>query len=71
MFRETIVILFRINSDKDNMSSVVHIQISGHFDADSLVCMYTRYVHACPTLCNPWTAAHQAPLSMKFSREEY
>ena len=25
----------------------------------------------CPTLCDPWTAAHQAPLSMEFSRQEY
>ena len=25
----------------------------------------------CPTLCDPWTAAHQAPLSMEFSRQEH
>ena len=25
----------------------------------------------CPTLCDPWTAAHQAPLPMGFSRQEY
>ena len=25
----------------------------------------------CPTLCNPWTVPHQAPLSMGFSRQEY
>ena len=25
----------------------------------------------CPTLCDPWTAAHQAPLFMNFSRQEY
>ena len=25
----------------------------------------------CPTLCDPWTIAHQAPLSMGFSRQEY
>ena len=25
----------------------------------------------CPTLCNPWTAARQAPLSMGFFRQEY
>ena len=27
----------------------------------------------CPTLCDPmdWTVAHQAPLSMEFSRQEY
>ena len=23
----------------------------------------------CPTLCNPWTVAHQTPLSMGFSRQ--
>ena len=28
-------------------------------------------VAQCPTLCNPWTVAHQAPLSMRFSRQEY
>ena len=25
----------------------------------------------CPTLVTPWTVAHQAPLSMGFSRQEY
>ena len=25
----------------------------------------------CLTLLTPWTAAHQAPLSMRFSRQEY
>ena len=25
----------------------------------------------CPTLCDPWTAVHQAPLSMKLPRQEY
>ena len=25
----------------------------------------------CPTLCDPWIVAHQAPLSMEFSRQEY
>ena len=31
------------------------------------------HVHAqsCPTLCNPWIVACQAPLSMEFSRQEY
>ena len=24
----------------------------------------------CPTVCYPWTVAHQAPLSMEFSRQE-
>ena len=26
---------------------------------------------SCPILCNPWTVAHQAPMSMGFSRQEY
>ena len=26
---------------------------------------------SCPTLATPWTAAHQAPPSMGFSRQEY
>ena len=26
---------------------------------------------SCPTLSTPWTVAHQAPLSMEFSRHEY
>ena len=26
---------------------------------------------SCPTLCNPWTVARQAPLSMGFPRQEY
>ena len=25
----------------------------------------------CPTLATPWSVAHQAPLSMEFSRQEY
>ena len=26
---------------------------------------------SCLTLCNPWTVSCQAPLSMKFSRQDY
>ena len=39
-------------------------------------CVY-MYVYICvcaksfPTLCTPWTVACQAPLSMRFSRQEY
>ena len=32
------------------------------------VCLVTRL---CLTLCDPWTVARQAPLSMEFSRQEY
>ena len=28
-------------------------------------------VQSCPTFCDPWTAAHQAPLFPEFSMQEY
>ena len=28
-------------------------------------------VQSCLTFCDPWTVAHQAPLSMEFSGQEY
>ena len=31
----------------------------------------SEVTQSCPTLCNPWTVAHQAPPSMGFSRQEY
>ena len=37
----------------------------GQIESDSEV------AQSCPTLCDPWTVAHQAPLSMGFSRQEY
>ena len=30
-----------------------------------------KVTQSCPTLVTPWTAAHQTPLSMGFSRQEY
>ena len=35
------------------------------------VCVCVLVAQLCHTLCNPWTVAHQAPLSMEFSRQEY
>ena len=31
----------------------------------------SEVVQSCPTLCDPWTVAHQAPPSMGFFRQEY
>ena len=31
----------------------------------------SEVAQSCPSLCTPWAAAHQAPLSMGFSRQEY
>jgi len=30
-----------------------------------------KLLQSCPTPSDPWTAAHQAPPSMGFSRQEY
>ena len=30
-----------------------------------------KVTRLCPTLATPWTVAHQVPLSMGFSRQEY
>ena len=35
------------------------------------VCVYAKSLQLCPTLCDPMTAAHQAPLSLGFSRQEH
>ena len=35
------------------------------------VCMHAKLLQLCLTLCDPWTVALQAPLSMGFSRKEY
>ena len=31
----------------------------------------SEVAQSCPTLCDPWTVAHQAPPSTGFSRQEY
>ena len=31
----------------------------------------SEVAQSCPTLCDPWTVAHQASPSMGFSRQEY
>ena len=38
-----------------------HHQVHGH----------AKSLQSGPTLCEPWTVAHQVPLSMGFSRQEY
>ena len=34
-------------------------------------CVHVKSLQSCPTLCDPMTIAHQAPLFMEFSRQEY
>ena len=33
--------------------------------------MRAKSLQLCPTFCDPWAAAHQAPLSTGFSKQEY
>ena len=33
--------------------------------------MRAKLPQSCPTLFDPWTVAHEAPLSVGFSRQEY
>ena len=35
------------------------------------VCVCVLVIQSCPTLCDPWTIAGQAPLSLEISRQEY
>ena len=34
-------------------------------------CMHAKLLQWCSTVCDPWIVAHQAPLSIGFSRQEY
>ena len=43
---------------------------AGVFEQD-LMKVKVLVTQSCPTLVIPWTVAHQAPLSMEFSRQEY
>ena len=36
-----------------------------------LVIQFSSIAQSCLTLCDPWTVAHQVPLSIGFSRQEY
>ena len=54
-----ILILSRISKEK--------LRETLHLSSFSL----TQLLQSCPTLCNLWTVAYQAPLSVVFSRQEY
>ena len=46
--------------------------VTGCYSWTSYACMHTKSLQLYPTLCDPWwTVAHQVPLSMEFSRQEY
>ena len=59
---------------KDHYSCVV-VPLLGTINIHLLVYMLPKVevlvTQLCPTLCDPWTADCQTPLSMEFSRQEY
>ena len=59
--------LFKSEPQKGSISPPPLLQST----SSPLVCMCAKLLQSCPTLCNPWTVARQASLSMGFSRQEY
>ena len=54
------------------------MRLEKEFDLNSTFSTYfcmllllSQSLQSCPTLCDPITAAHQAPLSLGFSRQEH
>ena len=50
-----------ILTDKQHQRAQVHVPREEWDLTSKLRCLVAQ---SCPTLCDPWTAAHQAPLSM-------
>ena len=58
------------------MTAITATAITRTFDLLHFKCVYSLssgglVAKSCPTLATPWIAAHQAPLSMGFPRQEY
>ena len=54
---------------KDNLRERIHAVLQSAQILSVYMCVLV--VQLCPTLCEPWTVAHQAPLSMEFYRKEH
>ena len=50
------------------LSEFVYVLKWSYLKVNEVKCVHTQ---SCPTLQPLWTVAHQAPLSMEFSRQEY
>ena len=51
---------------------LIHSCISlSEFKTTYNICVHAKLLQSCPTLCDPWTIAHQVPLSMGFPGQEY
>ena len=54
----------------EQLKSICIIQLLGvHLCVSVYACVCAKSLQSCPTLCDPWAVAHQAPLSMGFSRQ--
>ena len=42
----------------------------GNREIKTSTCVHAQALQPCPTFCNPMDGAHEAPLSMGFSRQE-
>ena len=63
--------LFR-NKNAQCLLNVVSIHIFVYLQHNIFIyCMRANPLQSCPTLCDPWTVACQASLSMGFFRQEY
>ena len=51
--------------------SLYHFSDHFSFEQERRIMKAHLLTQSCPTLATPWTVAHQAPLSMGFSRQEY
>ena len=50
--------------------SYLHTCTHTHTHSQYCLCCLVTQAQLCPTFCDPWTVAHQTPLSMGFSRQE-
>ena len=60
----------RPDSKGGNVNSYTLIGVQGSYYAPGCCCCYL-VTQLCLTLCDPWTVACQAPLSVGFCRQEY
>ena len=54
-----------------NLTFQLKVNCNNLFFKQVVVVVGGLVTESCPTLATPWTVAHQAPLSMEFSRQEY
>ena len=65
----TLSLIMRITSDKSQLKGIVQnpwlVAFQSHSEVKVLV------AQSYPTFATPWIVAHQVPLSLEFSRQEY